>query len=61
MSHYQENPTGVIKNFSVTAGLSFSLIFMLFILMSGCHGEYHPVNENHHSGSAQVDHTPKKH
>lgn len=54
--HHQEG--NVIKSFSLTAILSFAIVFCLFTLFSNCHGKYQPPSEGHH----EVGHsTEQKH
>jgi hypothetical protein len=55
MSQEQNKP--VIKNYTATTLLSFSIMFILFVALSNCHGTYHPVTE--HGTSAE--HTPSEH
>jgi len=50
-NHNEHHQTGVIKNFTSTVLLSFSIIFLLFISVSACHGNYHP-KQTHHSTNA---------
>jgi len=51
MSHHtqEQSSTGVVKNYTFTTLLSFIMMFCLFILMSRCHGSYHPATSNHHT------------
>jgi hypothetical protein len=59
MSHHQEHhPTGVIRNFSITAGLSFAIIFLLFVAFSGCHGNFQPKSAESHSKSSHNTEEP---
>jgi hypothetical protein len=57
MSHqsHESSPSGVVKNYTGTALTSFIMMFFLFLLLSRCHGNYHPANTNHHT----QEHTEK--
>ncbi len=48
MSHHQEN-TPYVKNFTLTAFLSFGILLGLLLLLSKCHGDYHMGNQEHHA------------
>ncbi len=57
MSHHhnEEGLTGVVKNYTFTTLLSFTIMFCLFVLLSRCHGDYelhkdspHAKTEQHH-------------
>lgn len=39
--------TGDTKKFTLTAFLSFAIIFCLLVLMANCHGPYHPAGSAH--------------
>ncbi|MCX6208409.1 MAG: hypothetical protein NTZ59_02615 [Bacteroidetes bacterium] len=57
---HNHHHTGVIKNYTGTAILSFCIIFFLFALMSKCSGPYHPVGA-HHSNAAHQEHKADAH
>ena len=44
MSQHQDQVNGVIKNYTLTTLLSFSIMFLLFVSLSRCHGSYKPVS-----------------
>jgi len=50
--------TGIIKNYTLTAFLSFTLIFCCLVLFSTCHGEYKSPTL-HHNSSKQNKEIPK--
>ena len=56
MSQHQEEKV-FVKNFSLTAIFSFAIILCLFLLLSNCHGDFHPGGSEHHS-TAEQTHTP---
>ena len=58
--HHQEETTGVIKNYTLTALLSFTIMFCLFLLLSRCHGNFHPAT-NHHAIETTEQHHSIKH
>ncbi|MDE3235189.1 MAG: hypothetical protein KGO81_04470 [Bacteroidota bacterium] len=40
MSEHHHDEGGVVKSFTLTAFLSFALIFCVLLLMSTCHGPF---------------------
>jgi hypothetical protein len=57
MTQHQDQFTGVIKNYTFTTLLSFSIMFLLFVSLSRCNGSYRPVSEN----SNATEHTNLEH
>jgi hypothetical protein len=57
MSQHQDQSKGIIKNYTLTTLLSFSIMFLLFVSLSRCHGSYHPVSEH----STTTEHTNLEH
>ena len=55
----ENNNTGIIKNFTLTAFLSFVIIFCLFVLLSTCSGDYKVPNTTHHSNETELNNKPK--
>ena len=61
MSHHhnEHETTGVVKNYTLTAFLSFAIMFCLFTLLSQCKGDYklptegHQANKTEHHQSAE--------
>lgn len=45
--------SGVVKNYTGTAILSFCIIFFLFVSLSRCSGPFHPVV--HHSATHETN------
>lgn len=67
MDHHQSD-TGVVKNFTLTAFLSFAIMFCLFVLLSNCKGnfvvkaEHHgSATEQHHNNEAKPAHNGEHH
>lgn len=59
MSHEHAHENGVTKNYTGTALLAFVLVGTLLLLMSTCHGPFHPgggeahaTTEQHETGGA---------
>ncbi|MBS4042294.1 MAG: hypothetical protein KGZ59_00565 [Chitinophagaceae bacterium] len=48
MSQHQENTT-YVKNFTLTAFLSFGILLGLLLLLSKCHGNYMSGHSEHHN------------
>ena len=48
MSQHQENTT-YVKNFTLTALLSFGILLGLLLLLSKCHGDYQAGHSEHHT------------
>jgi hypothetical protein len=56
MSQHPENST-YVKNFTLTALLSFSILLGLLLLLSKCHGNYSSSQPAHHT----TEQTPATH
>ncbi|MBN8836519.1 MAG: hypothetical protein J0I09_04635 [Sphingobacteriia bacterium] len=52
MSAHQHEEGGIVKNFTLTALLSFALIFCLFVLLAQCHGPY-KVGGHHEAAATE--------
>jgi hypothetical protein len=55
MSHHhnEQEVTGLVKNYNLTAILSFVIMFCLFTLLSQCKGDYKFPVESHHTNKTE--------
>ena len=52
MSQQQKNTT-YVKNFTLTAFLSFGILISLLFLLSKCHGDYNSGHQEHSATEKQ--------
>jgi hypothetical protein len=52
-SHHDQEVTGLVKNYTLTAFLSFTIMFCLFTLLSQCKGDYKFPVESHHGNKTE--------